>query len=128
MMDNILYILDSVTISKKIINQMKNHENCFVIALNFKLKKFLEKNNIKNICESDILDFKDYEDIDKISYNLSKNWCKNNQLENILNYHGINLGLMLQRELYYNLLRYIHRIRLIEKVLDKIQPKLVFTT
>lgn len=127
-MDNILYIFNSDTISKKIINQMKNQENYFVIALNIKVKKFLEKHNIKNICEKDILDFEDYEYIDETAYNISKNWCKSNQLEDVLNYHGINLGLMLQAELCQILLKYIHRIRLIGKILEKIQPKLVFTT
>lgn len=128
MMDNILYIFNSDIISEKIINEIKNRENYFVIPLNIHVKKFLEKHNIKNICERDILDFKDYEYIDEIAYNISKNWCKNNSLEDILDYHEINLGSMLQAELRQRLLKYIHRIRLIEKILEKIQPKLVFTT
>lgn len=125
---NTLYILDSESISKNIIEQIKSKKNCFIVCLNHNIETELQKNNMKTVSEEDILKESDYIEIDELTYNISKNWCLNNNLEKYLTYHEINLGLTLQNEIFQNLLKYIHRIFLIEKSIKKIQPELVFTT
>ena len=125
-MENILYILDNSSTNELEI-QIKNEKNYYVLALNFQLKKNLEKIGIKTIDEQDFLNFDDYEDIDRKALDFSRNWFVRENLEQVLEYNGINIGLMLQNEIFQNLLKYLHRIKLIEKILCKINPKLVLT-
>lgn len=124
---NILYILDSNSISKNTLDQIKSKKNCFIICLNHFIEKEFQKHNVKTVSEKDILKESDYIEIDELTYNISKNWCINNDLERDLTFHEINLGLTLQNEIFQNLLKYIHRIFLIEKSIKKIQPELVVT-
>ncbi len=125
-MEKILYILEN-SITKKLENEIKNNKNCSVLTLDFELKKNLEKIGIKTIDEQDFLNFDDYEEIDNHTLNFSRNWFTGKKIENILEYNNINIGLMLQNELYQNIIKYVHRIKLIEKILYKINPEKVLT-
>ena len=120
-----LYILDSV-ISKELEEEIKI-KKCDVLVLDVHLKKYLEEIKIKTVDENEILNFEDYEQIDKETLKFSRNWFYNNQLEKILEYNQINVGLMLQNELFQNILKYLHRIKLIQRTLDKNNPEEVFT-
>lgn len=124
-MVKILYILDN-TISKEIEEDIKI-KKCDVLVLDVNLKKYLEKRKIKTVNEDEILNFNDYEEIDKETLNFSRNWFLNNHLEKILEYNQINIGLMLQNELFQNILKYLHRIKLIQRTLDKNSPGEIFT-
>lgn len=128
MTENILYILDSDSLSKNFLDEIKIKKEYSIICLNHVIEKKCKKHNLKIISEDDILSKSDYLEIDELTYNISKNWCTNNNLETYLTFHGINLGLTLQNEIFQNLSKYIHRIFLIEKGLKKIQPNTVFTT
>jgi hypothetical protein len=125
---NTLYILDSESISQNVLDKIKSKKNCFIVCLNHIVQNELQKNDIKTVFEENILEENDYIEIDELTYNISKNWCQNNNLEKHLTFHKINLGLTLQNEIFQNLLKYVHRIFLIEKSIQKFQPELVLTT
>ena len=124
-MNKILYILDNI-ITDELKNEIKNKE-CDVLVLDLHLKKYLEEVNIKTIDENKILNLDDYEEIDEKTLKFSRNWFEQNQLENIMEYNHVNIGLMFQNEIFQNLLKYLHRVKLIQKTVDIINPDIIFT-
>ena len=128
MTKKVLYLIDSEKISEKTKKQINLEKNCVIICLNHIIDNDFKKHKIKTLNEKEILGVGDYLEIDKLTYDISKEWCKNNKLEKDLTYNGINLGLTIQNELFQNLLKYIHRIFLVKKSLEIIKPDLVFTT
>jgi hypothetical protein len=128
MIKKVLYLIDSEKISEKTKKQINLEKNCEVICLNHIIDNDFKKHKIKTLDEKKILETADYLEIDKLTYDISKEWCKNNKLEKDLTYNGINLGLTIQNELFQNLLKYVHRIFLVKKSLEIIKPDLVFTT
>ncbi len=128
-MDNrILYILDSDYLTPKVFEQIKAEKNCSVLCLNHIIKNQFENQKLETISDEDILQELDYVRIDKITYDISKNWCVDNKFEKELMFKGINLGLTIQNELFQNVLKYVGRIVLIQKTLERIQPTEVYTT
>jgi UDP-N-acetylglucosamine 2-epimerase len=128
MTKKILYLIDSEKISEKTLEEINLEKNCEIICLNHIIDNEFKKYKIKTLNEKEILKISDYLEIDELAHNISKKWCKNNQLEKDLTYKKINLGLTIQNELFQNLLKYIHRIFLVKKSLEIIKPNLVFTT
>lgn len=128
MNDKILYFLDSESVSSDIIEKIRNEKNSNILCLNHIIKNYFQKIKIDTISDKEILQESDYVSIDKITYDVSNNWCRNNKIENDLIFKGINLGETIQNELFQNTLKYIERIFLVQKTLEKIQPTRVFTT
>ena len=128
MTKKVVYLIDSEKISEKTKKQINLEKNCEIICLNHVIDNKFKKYKIETLDEKKILETADYSEIDKLSYDISKEWCKNNKLEKDLTYNGINLGYTLQNELFQNLLKYVHRIFLVKKSLEIIKPDLVFTT
>lgn len=128
MTKKVLYLIDSEKISEKTLKKINSEKNCEVICFNHIIYNELKKYEIKILNEKEILEISDYLEIDELTYEISKKWCKNNQLEEDLTYKKINLGLTIQNELFQNLLKYIHRIFLVKKSLEIVKPDVVFTT
>ena len=128
MTKKVVYLIDSEKISEKTKKQINLEKNCVIICLNHIIDNDFKKHKIKTLNEKEILGVGDYLEIDKLTYDISKEWCKNNKLEKDLTYNGINLGYTIQNELFQNLLKYVHRIFLVKKSLEIIKPDLVFTT
>ena len=118
-MKNTLYILEG-KITNQLENEIKDEKDSLVLALDIHLKKYLESINIKTLDEDKFLDFNDYEEIDNKALNLSQKWFVGNEFEQILQYNNINIGFMLQNEFFQNLIKYLHRIKLIQKIIHKI--------
>ena len=126
MMKNTLYILEG-KITNQLENEIKDEKDSLVLALDIHLKKYLESINIKTLDEDKFLDFNDYEEIDNKALNLSQKWFVGNEFEQILQYNNMNIGFMLQNEFFQNLIKYLHRIKLIQKIIHKINPGKIIT-
>ena len=119
MLGKTVFFVDIEDISD-IKKEIKDDEK-IIFPLNFKSEKILRKNKVETVIPDDFLEASDYQKIDDLSQELAKTWFENENLEKILNYKNINLGLMLERELGGTLLKFIHRIVLVEKILEKFQ-------
>jgi len=126
MMKNTLYILED-KITNQLENEIINEKDYSVLALDIHLKKYLESINIKTLDEDKFLDFNDYEEIDNKVLDLSRNWFMGNEFESILQYNNMNIGFMLQHEFYQNLIKCLHRIKLIQKIIHEINPEKILT-
>lgn len=119
-----VYVLESTILESAIIDEIKKNENCIIIPLNHLLVKFLQKKRFKISVESDILNFSDYGYIDKSALELSGNWYKENTDEKLI-YQGIDISKTFQQELNQIFLRIMHKIILLEKIIEKFNPKLI---
>jgi hypothetical protein len=108
----------------KLLNQIKNNKNHIVLPLNYELEKSLQNKNIQTIIEENILDFEDYFLIDELTLKLSRGWY-NEQINEKLYYEEIDISKLLSNEIYQIFLRIIHKIILLEKVIKKINPKII---
>lgn len=122
-----VYILESSEIPIKFLDKIRVEKNSIIIPLNHKLEKELKEKDIKIITENEILEFSDYEFIDKLTFELSTNWYKNIAREKLL-YDNINIQKMLHNELYQIFLRVIHRTILLLKIIEKMNPEIIKIT
>ena len=119
--------MESSEIPIKFLDKIRVEKNSIIIPLNHKLEKELKEKDIKIITENEILEFSDYEFIDKLTFELSTNWYKNIAREKLL-YDNINIQKMLHNELYQIFLRVIHRTILLLKIIEKMNPEIIKIT
>lgn len=124
MEEKVVYVLESPEIESTLIDEIKNNENYIIIPLNHNLAKFLQRQKFDVIMEEQILNLQDYELIDKTSLALSGGWYEENTNEK-LEYHGVDISNAFQQELNQIFLRLIHRIILFERISKKFNIKLI---
>jgi UDP-N-acetylglucosamine 2-epimerase len=122
-----LYVLESSNIPIELLDKKRNSENVTIIPLNHELAKKLKEKNIEIITEENILEFSDYAFIDKLTFELSTNWYNDTSKEKLL-YDNIDIQKILHNELYQIFLRMVHRIVLLLKLIEKINPKIIKIT
>ena len=123
----ITYILESPEIPSSLLTEIKNNNTNTVIPLNHKLEKFLRDNNVRMISEEEILECSDFALIDKLTLKLSTKWY-NEKTDEQIDYHNVNVTKVLRNELYQIFLRMVHRIILLQKLIKKINPKIIKMT
>lgn len=127
-MNKTLYILDAESLEEKFIEHIESKKDTYVLALNFNLENQLRQKKINLVLEKNLLKKYDYGKIDQKAYELSLEWCRNKKLSNIIKIHEINLGESLQYEIFHNLLKYVHRITIIQKAIDFVKPTKILST
>ena len=121
-----LFLLTENDINVKTIEKIHSTEKPIVVPLTFKTIKFLEEKKIKFELFDELLAPKDYEKIDNAIYNIGRSWWDNNSLKQIFEYKGLNIAQMVESELIVSLLKFGHRICLIEKIVSHIKPDVVY--
>ena len=121
-----LFLLTENDINAKTIEKIHSTEKPIVVPLTFKTIKFLKEEKIKFELFDELLDPKDYEKIDNTIYNIGRSWWDNNSLKQIFEYKGLNIAQMVESELIVSLLKFGHRICLIEKIVYYIKPDVVY--
>ena len=94
--------------------------------MTFKTIKFLNEKKIKFELFDELLSPKNYERIDNDIYNIGRSWYDHDTLKQIFDYKGLNVAQMIESELIVSLLKFGHRICLIEKILSHIKPDIVY--
>lgn len=125
-MTKTLYIIKN-SISEKVFNKIQKTENYHILALDINLKKLMKEKGFNILEEKDFLDFNDYDEIDNTTLDLSRNWFLEENIKKSLEFHNFNIGMMLQNEFYQIILKHLHQIRLIRKILSNLKPDLVYT-
>ena len=87
--------------------QTMNQKNDYsIISLDYDGHKMLQSKNIEHEISDTYLDSKDLQIIQKLSYKFAK-WFEEEKISKILEYEGINLGLLIQVEFNYFLVQFI---------------------
>jgi hypothetical protein len=104
--------------------QILDQKNSKFFPLNFKVEKYLESKKIISTDTSKWLNWEDFMFIDKTAVDIPMKWGLMKHLEKNLDFRGINLSLLIEKELFLSLLPLIHRIILIEKIIENTNPKI----
>ena len=121
-----IFLLTENDINSKTIEKIQKSRKAIVIPLTFKTIKFLNEKKIKFELFDELLSPKNYERIDNDIYNIGRSWYDHDTLEQIFDYKGLNVAQMIESELIVSLLKFGHRICLIEKILSHIKPDIVY--
>jgi hypothetical protein len=104
--------------------QTLDQKNCKIFPLNFKVEKYLKNKKIIPTDTSKWLNWENFTIIDKIAMDIPNKWGLIKNLEEKINFKGINLSLLVEKELFLSLLPLIHRIILIDKIIENTNPKI----
>ena len=115
-----IYFLDDIPKNIQILEQ----KNSKIFPLNYKVEKYLTGKKIISTDTSKWLNWDDFMFIDTKSMNIPKEWGLMKHLGEKLDFRGINLSLLIEKELWLSLLPLIHRIILIEKIIENTNPKI----
>ncbi len=115
-----IFLLDSIPKNIEILDQ----KNSKIFPLNFKIEKYLTSKKIILTDTSKWLNWEDFMFIDTTAIDIPKKWGLMKHLEKNLDFRGINLAFLIEKELFLSLLPLIHRIVLIEKIIEKTNPKI----
>ena len=115
-----IFLLTENDINSKTIEKIQKSRKAIVIPLTFKTIKFLNEKKIKFELFDELLSPKNYERIDNDIYNIGRSWYDHDTLKQIFDYKGLNVAQMIESELIVSLLKFGHRICLIEKILNQI--------
>ena len=121
-----IFLLTENDINSKTIEKIQKSRKAIVIPLTFKTIKFLNEKKIKFELFDELLSPKNYERIDNDIYNIGRSWYDHDTLKQIFDYKGLNVAQMIESELIVSLLKFGHRICLIEKILSHIKPDIVY--
>lgn len=124
-MTTILLVSD---INSAIHDELRSPLNKIIFPLNFSVEKQLQTMGIKITQPDDFLNDDDYQLIDETAINIGESWWDDQEMMKALSYNGINLGTTIKHELISTLLKIIHRIVLIDRILKNTKPELVVIT
>lgn len=109
---------------KKIINSIDTK----IISFDFESHKLLDRMQIKHHLVEEYFDEKDQILVDEFAIQISTNWYTNKDIINFLEYHGINIGKLLEPELLQYFFSQIKRFIGILKIIQKENPNQVITS
>jgi hypothetical protein len=115
-----IFFLDEIPKNIKILTE----KNCKIFPLNFKVEKYLLSKNIIPTDTTNWVNWDDFMFINTIANDISMNWGLLKHLEKKLEFKGINLSLLMEKELFLSLLPLIHKIILIDKIIENTDPEI----
>ena len=110
-----IIFLDKIPKDVKILNQ----KNSKIFALNFEVEKYLRNKNIIPTDVSEWINWEDFMLIDTIAMDIPMKWGLMKNIDEEIEFKGINLSLLIEKELFLSLLPIIHKIILVDKIIEK---------
>ena len=123
-----LFLLTENDVNFKIIKKIKSTKNSIVVPLTFKTIEPLEEHKIKFELFDELLSPKEYEDIDNQMYEIGRTWYEHDYLKKIFEYDGVNVAETIEGELTTSLLKFGHRICILDKIFLAIKPNIVYVS
>jgi len=123
-----LFLLTENDVNSKTIKKIKIAKNSVVVPLTFKTIELLEEQKIKFELFDDLLSPKEYEMIDNQVYEIGRTWDEHDDLKQIFEYKGVNIAKTIEGELTSSLLKFGHRICILEKIFSAIKPNIVYVS
>ena len=127
-MTDIISILDENFDVIKFKEELIQHKNVKILPLNYFSHKILEKNNLSHTLGDQYLSIEDKSLIDDKSIDITTNWYNHDLLKPFLMYHGINLGSLIELELFQYLLSIYRKIVSVIRIIEKENPKIIIAS
>jgi hypothetical protein len=122
---NILILVADTTNFSELKNYFLKYPSAKIFSLNFLSHDILSNHKINHKVAEDFLTDKDYLKIDNLTKNATTNWYKHDSIKNKLKFLEINLGSLMQLELYHYFLPIYTNVVLFESIISKINPSLI---
>jgi len=116
--------IENISEIKNLIEKTKTKIICF----DYVSHKKINENNWKHNTIDDFLSEKDYKIIDQTALRLSTTWYKNSKFDPLLNIEKINLGWLLEYEVYFYLLKILTIVTALRKINEKYQNCEIFSS
>ena len=113
-----IFFLDGIPKNLEIFNQ----KNCKIFPLNFKVEKYLIDKKIIPTDTSNWVNWNDFMFIDTTAIDIPMKWGLMQHLQKNLDFRGVNLSLLIEKELFLSILPLIHRIILIDRIIENVNP------
>ncbi len=121
----ITIIKGNFLVTEEVTKLLQNEEN-IVISLDYESHKQLDTICVKHVGFENYLNEDDNKMIDTTVFHITTNWHKNEKIQKYLTLNEINLGLLLDQELYLYLLTIITNFVSFIKIKEKMNnPKLL---
>lgn len=125
MNETITIIKGNFLVTEEVTKLLKNEEN-IVISLDYESHKQLDTIRVKHVGFENYLNETDNKMIDTTVFHITTNWHKNEKIQQCLTLNEINLGWLLDQELYLYLLTTITNFVSFIKIKEKLSsPKLL---
>ena len=115
-----IFFLDEIPKNIQILDQ----KNCKIFPLNFKVEKYLISKKIIPTDTSKWVNWEDFMFIDTTAIDIPMKWGLMKHLQKNLDFRGVNLSLLIEKELFLSILPLIHRIVLIDKIIENVNPRI----
>lgn len=126
-MYNVLCLIEGTRDIEKALKYKKDYEVKFV-SFDFLAHKILEKRNIEHVLIEDYLDDVKQKLIDETTKHIVHSWYEDENLSELLIHNDINLGWLLEIEIYSFFLRTVKTIIGIQELIKKDQPDTVIAS
>jgi len=103
------------------------NKNPIIISFDYESHELLTKNNVNHVVSDTFVSRDDLVNIQNNCYEYTK-WFENDNFNKLLDYGGINLGLLIQVELNYFLVQFVKKFLEVEKVFAKNNSAEFFTS
>lgn len=123
-----IFLLTENDINSKTIKKIQTSKNSTIIPLTFKTIELLEEGKIKFDLFDELLSPKDYETIDNQVYEIGRTWHEHDYLKKNFEYRGVNIAKTTECELTSSLLKFGHRICILDKIFSLIKPDIVYAS
>ncbi len=123
-----IFLLTESDINSVTIKKIQNSKNSITIPLTFKTIELLEEQKIKFELFDELLSPKEYEIIDNQVYEIGRTWDEHDYLKQIFEYNGVNIAKTIEGELTSSLLKFGHRICILEKIFSAVKPNVVYVS
>lgn len=100
-------------------SKILNNENNLIISLDYQSHKQLENLNIKHTPFEKYFNETDFKLIDDTTFKINTTWHKNEKIQDIITFDGLNFGWLLEQELYFFLLTTITNFLSLIKIKDE---------
>lgn len=100
-------------------------QNFEIFSISYLTHKQLLKKNIPHQIAEKLLDLDDRKKIDDYAINATMNWYNKNSFQKYLTYDSINLGSLLEQELFQYLVSIFNKAIISKKIIETIKPEKV---
>lgn len=127
-MNNTISILDENFDIIKLKEETIRHKTVQTFALNYFAHRTLEKNGLEHELGDQYLTKEDKTFIDDKSIDITTNWYNQDSLKPFLMYQGVNLGSLIELELFHYILSVYIKAISIFRIIEKENPKTIITS
>ena len=125
---NILILVGDTTNFSELKNYFLKYPSAKIFSLNFLSHDILSNHKINHKVAEDFLTDKDYLKINNLTKNAAANWYKHDSIKHKLKFLEINLGSLIELELYHYFLPIYTNVILFESIMSKINPSIIVSS